>query len=244
MSTAHQDSDELQALFDSIVAENDRRSAPPPEASSPSPVASAAEVSDQMLSRIGQLTRMMHDSLRELGYDRALADAADAIPDARERLAYVAEMTEKAATRTLAASEAAKPLQERLGADAASLAEDWDRVFANRLSVDEFRDLAARTRSFLREVPAQADATGRHLLEIMMAQDFQDLTGQVIKRMTEMTHTVEKQLLQLLIEHAPPARREQLAAAGLAGPVIGAKGTGAVVTSQQQVDELLESLGF
>jgi chemotaxis protein CheZ len=240
MSGGNEDSDELQALFDSIVAENDLRSAPPP---APGAAAEGAEgAPDEMIARIGQLTRTLHDSLRELGYDKVLADTADAIPDTRERLAYVAEMTEKAATRTLAATEAAKPLQERLGSDAESLAAGWDRVFANQLSVDEFRDLAARTRSFLREVPVHADATGQHLLEIMMAQDFQDLTGQVIKRMTEMTHAVEKQLLQLLIENAPPARREQLAASGLAGPVIG--GGAGVVTSQQQVDELLESLGF
>jgi chemotaxis protein CheZ len=243
MSGGNEDSDELQALFDSIVAENDLRSAPPPATPSPAPAAAAEAAPDDMVARIGHLPRTLHDSLRELGYDKVLASAADSIPDTRERLAYVAETTEKAATRTLAATEAAKPLQERLGSDAESLAAGWDRVFANQLSVEEFRDLATRTRSFLREVPAHADATGQHLLEIMMAQDFQDLTGQVIKRMTEMTHAVEKQLLQLLIENAPPARREQLAASGLDGPVIGA-GSAATVTSQQQVDELLESLGF
>lgn len=237
------DSDELEALFDSIVAENDLRNTPPkptPSASTAAPAAPPEEV----LNRIGQLTRTLHDSLRELGYDEELAKAADAIPDARERMAYVAEMTEKAAHRTLAASEAAKPLQERLGAEATALADHWDRLFANQISVEEFRDLAIRTRSFLHAVPAQTAATGQHLFEIIMAQDFQDLTGQVIKRMTEMTHAVEKQLLELLIDHAPAERREALSASGLAGPVIG-KGAGqGVVTSQQQVDELLESLGF
>lgn len=240
MSPANHDSDDLEALFDSIVAENDMRNSPRVTAKHMEQTAPPEE----MIKRIGQLTRTLHDSLRELGYDKTLAKAANAIPDARERLAYVAEMTEKAAHRTLAASEAAKPLQEQLGAEAAALAEGWDRLFANQVSPEEFRDLATRTRSFLQAVPAQTSATGKYLFDIMMAQDFQDLTGQVMKRMTEMTHAMEKQLLELLIEHAPAERREALCASGLAGPVVSKQAGQGVVTSQQQVDELLESLGF
>ncbi len=244
MSTDNSASEDLEALFDSIVAENDLRNSPPVARLPSRDVSAAAAQPDEMLNRIGQLTRTLHDSLRELGYDKELAKAANAIPDARERMAYVAEMTERAAHRTLAASEAAKPLQERLGTEATALASAWDQLFANKVSVDEFRNLAVRTRDFLHSVPTQTAATGQHLLDIMMAQDFQDLTGQMIKRMTEMTHTVEKQLVELLIDHAPADRREALCASGLAGPVIGTGAGQGVVTSQQQVDELLESLGF
>jgi chemotaxis protein CheZ len=244
MSQNSTDSDDLEALFDRIVAENDLRNSPPAANKSPNLTNPPAGPPDEVLNRIGQLTRTLHESLRELGFDKELAKAASAIPDARERMAYVADMTEKAAHRALAASEAAKPLQERLGAEATALAGSWDRLFANQVSVEEFRDLAARTRAFLHAVPGQTNATQQHLFEIIMAQDFQDLTGQVIKRMTEMTHAVEKQLVELLVEHAPADRREALCASGLAGPVIGNGAGQGVVTSQQQVDELLESLGF
>jgi chemotaxis protein CheZ len=82
------------------------------------------------------------------------------------------------------------------------------------------------------------------LLEIMMAQDFQDLTGQVIKKMMDMTQLVEKQLLELLIEYVPPERREHLDTGDLAGPVIHGRHGSETVTDQRGVDELLESLGF
>lgn len=256
MSAGIQDSDELEALFDSIVAETtvkEAPAAPPPQATpvvSPSeahdePVAATGtDAANEMISRIGHLTRSLHDSLRELGYDRVIAEAADAIPDAQDRLRYVADMTEKAASRTLAATEAAQPLQEKLGAEASALAADWEKVFGNKLSVEDFKALAGRTRDYLRAVPERTRETNAQLLEIMMAQDFQDLTGQVIKKMMDMTQKVEQQLLDLLLEHIPTERRAHLPAAGLAGPVIPGKVAADAVADQTGVDELLESLGF
>jgi chemotaxis protein CheZ len=258
MSGTSEDNDELEALFDSIVAETNVKEAPAP-AAQPAPAGSApasaattatgesaagADAANEMLSRIGHLTRSLHDSLRELGYDRMIADAADAIPDAQDRLRYVADMTEKAASRTLAATEAAQPLQEQLSAEATALSSDWERLYGNDLSVDDFKVLAGRTRDYLRSVPDRTRETNQQLLEIMMAQDFQDLTGQVIKKMMEMTRKVEQQLLDLLLEHIPSERRAGLPATGLAGPVIHGAATPDSVADQTGVDELLESLGF
>ena len=249
-AAAHQDSDELEALFDSIVAETTREPEPAapakPAASAPAalpPAASEAMVND-VVNRLGQLTRSLHDSMRELGYDRMIEKAAQAIPDAQDRLQYIAAMTEQAASRTLSATEAAQPIQEHIGGSAESLGTEWDRLYANQLSVDEFKDLAGRTRTFLKEVPGHAKVTNEHLLEIMMAQDFQDLTGQVIKKMMEMTKQVEKQLLELLLDQLPKDRKEEIEAKGLAGPVIKHDGSADVMTDQKQVDDLLESLGF
>ena len=148
-----------------------------------------------------------------LGYDRALQNAAQAIPDARERLAYVATMTEQAAERALNAIETAKPIQDRLGSRRSALAGDWERVFQRELSVDEFKGLAERTRDYLEAVPRQTEATNAQLMDIMMAQDFQDLTGQVITKITDVAQDVEQQLLQLLVENCPPDRRETVAVA-------------------------------
>lgn len=256
MSAGSHDSDELEALFDSIVAETTVKEAPPAAAPTEAPIAAAttatdepvadngADAANEMISSIGHLTRSLHDSLRELGYDRMIAEASDAIPDAQDRLRYVADMTEKAASRTLAATEAAQPVQEKLGAEATALSADWEKLFGNELSVDDFKSLAGRTREYLRAVPDRTRETNAHLLEIMMAQDFQDLTGQVIKKMMEMTHKVEQQLLSLLLEHIPSERRAQLPSTGLAGPVIPGKVAADAVTDQNGVDELLESLGF
>lgn len=230
------DTPELEALFDSIATAT---RTPAAEVSQP-----ANAPQDNVIAQLGQLTRKLHEALRELGYDRLLEDTAKAIPDARDRLVYVANMTEQAAVRALNAIETAKPIQDRLGQDAAGLAEEWDKLFARELSVDQFKALAERTRGFLSGVPAQTEATGAQLMEIMMAQDFQDLTGQVIKRITDMAQDMESQLLKLLLDNVAPERREAVESKGLLnGPVIRPVGS-ETVTSQSQVDELLESLGF
>jgi chemotaxis protein CheZ len=244
MAGANQDSDELEALFDSIVAETAAKES---AAAASIAGAGAARTSDRagaVLSRLGAMTRTLHESLRELGFDKSLSQAADAMPDARERLNYIAAMTEKAAVRTLTATEAAQPLQDALEKNAKGLSADWDKLYRNELSVDQFKALAGRTRDFLAQVPAQTQATNAQLMEIMMAQDFQDLTGQVIKKITEVATGLEKQLLAILIDYVPEERKEQLEASGLAGPVINAAGNPDVVTSQAQVDDLLASLGF
>ncbi len=79
----------------------------------------------------------------------------------------------------------------------------------------------------------------------MMAQDFQDLTGQVIKRVTTVTHDLELQLLQLLVDNVPAGPRgEENSSELMNGPVVKTEGRSDIVTDQQQVDDLLESLGF
>lgn len=185
VSDSSGDSDDLQALFDSVVAQQ------------PAAVA-VDEMSERgdVFTRLGKMARELHNNLRELGYDKMLEDTARAIPDARERLSYIAQMTEQAASRVLNATDIAKPIQDSLLSKSEMLGARWEKVFTNQLSVDEFKGLAADTHSFLREVPALSRATNEQLTEIMMAQDFQDLTGQVIKKVVSMVQVMETQLLR------------------------------------------------
>lgn len=239
------DSDDLQALFDSIVAANETAvEAPATAAQRHASNAPAADDPPALLAKIGHLTRTLHESLRELGYDRMVEEAASSIPDARERLAYVATLTERAAERVLNAADIAKPIQDQLGSGAAALAERWRRVFSAQAGVDEFKALSESTLAFLDEVPKQTKATGAQLMEIVMAQDFQDLTGQVVKRINELVHNFERQLLTLLLESTPPAQRPPGTESLLNGPVVNPARVGEVVQTQAQVDDLLESLGF
>ena len=231
------DNDELQALFDAVAEQ-----AVEPAGGGES-VAAASE--GVVYNRLGQLARQVHDALRELGLDTTLHRAAEAVPDARQRLAYVARTTEQAASRVLNATDVAAPIQAELASGADVLCARWDELYAGRLSPEAFRELSADTRAFLGAVGEGARGTGAQLHEIMMAQDFQDLTGQVIKRLVELTRTLETQLLQVLIEAAPAQALEPEQAAGLLnGPVIDAGGRSDVVQDQAQVDELLERLGF
>ena len=232
------DSDDLQALFDSVAAAHAPESVPEAAASE------GGSQEEIVFNRLGRLTRQLHDSLRGLGVDKALADSAGQIPDARQRLAYIAQMTEQAASRVLNAADIAKPVQDELQRRSAELGQRWERMFANQLSVDEFKALAADTRGYFSESPAKLKLAGDQLMEIIVAQDFQDLTEQVIKKVADVVQGMETQLLRVLIE-AMPEERKAVAPEGLLnGPVISAAGRDDVVTTQAQVDDLLDSLGF
>ncbi|AET87963.1 protein phosphatase CheZ [Burkholderia sp. KK1] len=214
--------------------------------------------SDRILARIGQLTRTLRDSMRELGLDKQVEAAAQAVPDARDRLKYVATMTEQAAERALNAIELAKPMQEAMQTDAQALDARWAKWYDAPLAQGEAGALLAETRTFLQSVPERTQATNAQLLEIMLAQDFQDLTGQVIKKITDVVYLIEQQLLGVLLENIAPERREQFAASAAAlmssasgspegllnGPQINPEGRSDVVQDQSQVDDLLASLGF
>jgi chemotaxis protein CheZ len=237
------DSDDLQTLFDSVsdqVAESEAAAG----ATLDFGVGEDPGAPDAMFNRIGHMARKLHDSIRELGYDKALEDTARQIPDARERLTYIAKMTEQAASRVLNAVDIAQPAQNELEQRTKALGARWDKMFANQLSVDEFKALAADTRGFFAAAPTAIGVTNAQLTEIMLAQDFQDLTGQVIKKVVEMVQGFETQLLQMLIEAMPEEKKAEAPAGLMNGPVINAAGRGDVVTSQAQVDDLLESLGF
>lgn len=246
------DSDDLEALFDSIVMASTPDAAPvesaKPEAKIESaPVAQTATAecyNEAVYSQIGHMTRNLHDTLRELGYDKSLETAVHSMPDTKDRLNYIAALTQQAAERALNATEVARPIQDRLEADAAALSQNWLRLFDKQMDVNEFKTLVTNTRGFLSDIPARTKATNDQLTEIMMAQDFQDLTGQVIKKVIDIAQQVEQQLVKLLVESTPPEKMHDINPSLLNGPVINAAGRNDVVTSQAQVDELLDSLGF
>ncbi|POT54766.1 protein phosphatase CheZ [Citrobacter amalonaticus] len=197
-----------------------------------------------IFSRIGHLTRLLRDSLTNLGLDRAIMDAADAIPDARDRLCYVVGKTSQAAECALTCVEVARPLQDQLNDRSKALTERWDAWFADPIALAEAKDLVNDTRQFLSDTPKLAGQTNEQLMQIMMAQDFQDLTGQVIQRMMNLIENVEKELIQVLLENIPERQKEEVETHNLKnGPQIDNSKVG-VVASQDQVDDLLESLGF
>ena len=198
---------------------------------------------DDLLTRVGQLTRSLHESLRELGLDKEIERLAkDDITNTRDRLMYVAKMTEQAAQRVLNATDAASPLQEAMERGATGLAEEWQAALASPAGIDA--GLGQRTLDFLQTTRDAASDTKKHLMDIMLAQDFQDLTGQVITKVTKLGHSLESQLVQLLIDHAPVDGRRDAGNGLLNGPQVNPEGKSDVVADQGQVDDLLESLGF
>jgi chemotaxis protein CheZ len=244
--SASDDNDDLQALFDSVSAESlvDKTVAPSPAAGM-NEAGEAWSQQETVFNRIGQMTRTLHDTMTQLGYDKFLEKTATALPDAKDRLAYVANLTEQAACRVLNATDVAGPLIDQIDSCSRALGERWNKVFANQMGADEFKQLAIETRVFLNsDLPQKTKATHAQLTEIMMAQDFQDLTGQVIKKIVSLAQELESSLMGVLLEVVPETKRTDEVISLMNGPVVSAEGRTDVVVNQEQVDDLLDSLGF
>ena len=189
-----------------------------------------------VFERLGIIVRALHDTLGELGAQGVLDDAAREFPSARERLLHIADLTENAANLVLGKVEQQIPLLDRLAGQAAALDAGWKDSAAPASA-----ELAQATRAFLVQVQGGCGATRAALSDIMMAQDFQDLTGQLIKKVVTLMERTENDLLKLLVDAAPPdtlvqVRRDEV----MAGP--GAPGS--IALDQGSVDDLLADLGF
>ncbi|MNM26282.1 chemotaxis regulator CheZ [compost metagenome] len=250
--------DDFDALFDSVSASAAVPAAAPaaapaaPEAA-PAAAAVAADAADPadpvdqsdkpMFERLGGIVRLLHDSLRELGYDKALTEASSQIVDAQDRLEYVATLTEQAANKVLNTLDEGMPAQDVLSKKAKDMDSRWTALFDGKLSLEEFKALAGDSRQFAQAVTEATEAEKARLLEIMMAQDFQDITGQLIKKVVNITKTVENELAQLLRDNAPAEVREKLAQKQDA-PLMQGPSVPSVALDQDNVDDLLADLGF
>ena len=203
--------------------------------------AGASTGTDDVHQKIGSLTRQLHTALNELGFADPLRGSMGELPDAQSRLSYIARLTGEAAEKVLGRVEQAKAQHDYIASET--------RRMVTSLVADPV-DAVARGEiyNFLTDVERVTQEADGHLTEIMMAQDFHDLTGQVIARVVNLASTIEQQLVQLLLQTAPagsaPAPTTPVRSEALQGPVVDAESRTDVVTDQSQVDDLLASLGF
>jgi chemotaxis protein CheZ len=191
----------------------------------------------EVFLQIGTITRLLHDTLAQVGVMPKLQQAADGLPDARSRLNYIAEKTATAANKVLNSVDQAKAEHERIAAQT--------RELAQRLTADPVRAVASgAVLNFVGDVEASTARIDQHLTDIMMAQDFHDLTGQVVQKVVRLANDLEDSLIKLLMQVVPEDQVHKVEQAFLNGPVVSAEGRTDVVTNQEQVDDLLASLGF
>jgi chemotaxis protein CheZ len=235
--------DDLESLFDQVAAARPAdvvAAAAAPAADGGGDDTPAGD--KPMFERLGGIVRLLHDSLRELGYDKALTEASSQIVDAQDRLEYVASLTEQAANKVLNTLDDGMPAQDVLSKQSKEMETRWNDLFAGKLSLDQFKVLAGDSKSFAQAVSVATEAEKARLLEIMMAQDFQDITGQLIKKVVTITKTVENELAQLLRDNAPADVREKLAQKEVS--LMQGPSAPAVALNQDNVDDLLADLGF
>jgi chemotaxis protein CheZ len=193
-------------------------------------------VSPEVFQQLGSITRLLHDTMQQLGVMPKLAIAADGLPDARSRLNYIATKTAAAADKVLNSVDQAK-------ADHAHISQAT-REMAQALVQDPVKAVAGAVLNFVQDVEAATARIDGHLTDIMMAQDFHDLTGQVVAKVVHLAGELEDSLVKLLVSVVPPEKREKVDSSVLNGPVVDPTGRTDVVSNQGEVDDLLASLGF
>ena len=190
----------------------------------------------EIFIQVGTITRLLHDTLAQLGVMPKLQRAADGLPDARSRLQYIAAKTAEAADKVLNSVDQAKADQGQLS--------DRAKALAKKLTEDPVRAVASgEVLNFVNEAAATSARMDQHLTDIMLAQDFHDLTGQVVAKVVSLADDLEGSLVKLLVQVVPPDQMHKVEQA-LNGPVVNPEGRTDVVANQEQVDDLLASLGF
>ncbi len=208
----------------------------PETATNPAANAGAA-ASPEVFQQLGTITRMLHDTMQQLGVMPRLQQAADGLPDARSRLSYIATKTAAAAEKVLNSVDQAKAEHAAIAA--------MTRELAAALQANPVKAVASgAVFNFVNDVEARTRLIDGHLTDIMLAQDFHDLTGQVVAKVVRLANELEDGLVKLLVQVVPPGQRDKLDASVLNGPVVKPEGRSDVVSNQAEVDDLLASLGF
>ncbi|WP_083749027.1 protein phosphatase CheZ [Pelomonas sp. KK5] len=194
-------------------------------------------VSPEVFQQLGTITRVLHDTMQQLGVMPKLQTATDGLPDARSRLTYIANKTADAANKVLNSVDQAKTEHSHISAATNEM--------AKAIMADPVKAVASgAVFNFVKDVETSTSRIDQHLTDIMMAQDFHDLTGQVVAKVVTLANDLEDSLVKLLVSVVPPEQREKVDPSILQGPVVNPEGRTDVVTNQGEVDDLLASLGF
>jgi len=206
-----------------------------------------------LFTEIGKLTRELHDALNSFKLDSRIADlAAQDIPDAKDRLQYVLKMTDEAANKTMDAVENSSELNNQLNSRISALNATWGKINSKQNAPGDFKIFFQDIEKFLTDAGEVNSEIGANLTEILIAQDFQDLTGQVITNVIQLVHNVEESLVHTITmfghmdeyNQAIESGKKGQGKEGVEGPIIDASKRDDVVNNQDDVDDLLSSLGF
>ncbi len=203
----------------------------------PTPRKKRTTLPDSRVEKIGLATARLHRILKELGHTRRLEKSASTMPDARERLSFIDKSMHEASEKTISAVEASLPLT----AQTRSSCSDLSMRLADA-DFGEHKALVMETISKLGEIAMAEESVRHNLMQIMEAQEFRDVAGQMVNKIVDAAVEIENILLDILKEYAPDAKDSLISTEGLtAGPGHQTKSS---VNGQDEVDDLLASLGL
>ncbi|SHE23162.1 protein phosphatase CheZ [methanotrophic endosymbiont of Bathymodiolus puteoserpentis (Logatchev)] len=202
-----------------------------------------------LFQEVGRLTRQLHDTMNSFALDSKMVELTSKdIPDAKERLHYVIAMTEQAANQTMAVIESLTPISQELSDQANELSNKWDRFLAKDMPFEEFKNMSQEITMHFAQTKEGVESVQTGLTDILMAQSFQDITGQIIRRVIDLVQEMEHSMVELVRISGGKMKTEAVVIAEpeLPGPVVPGVDDKAndVATSQDDVDDLLSSLGF
>jgi chemotaxis protein CheZ len=210
--------------------------------------------SSELFAEVGKLTRQLHDSLKNFQIDPSLNNLLEEdIPDAKKRLNHVIDMTEQAANRTMDAVESCLPIADKISQQLTTIEPQWQKLMQRQMQLGEFKALCHSLDRFFQQASGDSTALNALLTDVLMAQDYQDLTGQILRRVIELVREVEESLIGLLTAFGQSNMMAQMEAKPVKikpkaheaeGPIIDAAERDDVVNGQDDVDDLLSSLGF
>ncbi|MFD2168171.1 protein phosphatase CheZ [Thalassotalea euphylliae] len=207
-------------------------------------------INSELFAEIGKLTRQLHDSMMNFQLDSRLNDLANAdIPDAKERLNYVISRTEDAANKTMDAVESIFPVVDTIQQQVKAVDPLWKKLMHNDLNLGEFKALCTDIDKLLKTTSTETERMHALMTDVLMAQDFQDLTGQVIRKVIDLVREVEESLINMLTAFGVTEEQQNKATLKtgenlVEGPIVNTEERDDVVSGQDDVDDLLSSLGF
>lgn len=212
-----------------------------------------------LYQEVGKLTRALHNAITNFHIDGGEETDHNDITnmsEATDRLSYVMTLTDRAANKTLDLVEDSLPVADSLKDEACALKTEWERLVQREMTPEEFRGLYWRLDEFFKKLDTDTRKLSGNMTEILMAQDFQDLTGQVITKVTGLVKEVETSLVDLVFMASQVEQITGMVTKGEEtesmvdkdmkghGPQINSENDEEVMGSQDDVDDLLSSLGF
>lgn len=209
-------------------------------------------INTALFAEIGKLTRQLHDSMMNFQLDSRISDLATAdIPDAKERLNYVISRTEEAANKTMDAVESIFPVVDKIQEQIKTVSPKWQSLMKNEIDLSGFKSLCHDIDQLIVTTDHETERMHALMTDVLMAQDFQDLTGQVIRKVIDLVREVEESLINMLTafgmdkpESNTGSKKPKTGDNLVEGPIVNTEARDDVVADQDDVDDLLSSLGF